>query len=285
MKKDKIQLLEIYITNICNLSCRGCNRFNNYNFKGHQLWAEYAVDYEAWSTRLDPKEIHIIGGEPALNPDLELWAMNLRRLWPTSAIMIQTNGTYIKPNFSTFWDKYQVSFGISLHDITTADYIMESWRELMGSWFNTFLEGFIFHTANIIKQDNHFVLQYTDKQASFDQCDMKYDHTMHRGKLYKCPSMALYPEFKNQFDLRLTDEQAVLLSKYQPLSADCSDEQLHNFIHTIDSSIDQCALCPSSWTWHTAYGESPDKLPDPSFAIVTPEVIQFYKNTLISTNK
>jgi molybdenum cofactor biosynthesis enzyme MoaA len=44
--KHKINLLEVYITNVCNLSCRGCNRFNNYNFKGHQLWADHADEYE-----------------------------------------------------------------------------------------------------------------------------------------------------------------------------------------------------------------------------------------------
>ena len=83
-------VVEFYITNVCNLTCRGCNRFNNYNFKGHQLWADHANAYEAWAKRLDLPRIVIIGGEPTLNPDLELWASNLRRLWPDSVIMIQT---------------------------------------------------------------------------------------------------------------------------------------------------------------------------------------------------
>jgi hypothetical protein len=147
------------------------------------------------------------------------------------------------------------------------------------------MDGFIFHTANIIKHNNHFILHNTDKQDAFNQCDMKLDHTMHQGKLYKCPSMALYPEFNKQFELRLTEEQSILLSKYQPLIANCLDSQLEDFILSENSSIDQCSLCPSSKTWHTAYGESPDKLPDPNFSIVTPEIIQFYKNTLLPTYK
>lgn len=283
--KHKIKLLEVYITNVCNLSCRGCNRFNNYNFKGHQLWANHADEYEIWSQRLDLTDIHIIGGEPTLNPDLELWAINLRRLWPNSNIMIQTNGTYIKPNFSTFWVNYRIGFGISLHDITTAEHIIQSWQELSSVQFNTFMDGFIFHTANIIKHDGHFILHNTDKHEAFNQCDMKLDHTMYQGKLYKCPSMALYPEFNNQFKLQLTDEQSRLLSTYQPLASNCTDSLLEEFILTENSSIDQCSLCSSSNTWHTAYGESPDNLPDPRFEIVTPEIIQFYKNTLLPSNK
>ena len=86
-------VVEFYITNVCNLTCRGCNRFNNYNFKGHQRWVDHASAYETWSKRLDLPRITVIGGEPTLNPDLELWASNLRRLWPDAVIMIQTNGT------------------------------------------------------------------------------------------------------------------------------------------------------------------------------------------------
>ena len=281
-----LDVLEIYITNVCNLTCRGCNRFNNYNFKGHHLWRDHADKYEEWSKRIAINKISIIGGEPTLNPDLELWAMNLRRLWPDSDIKIQTNGTYIRPNFAIIHNEHHVHFAVSLHDITTADDIIKSWKQLLGSQFDTFLEGFVFHTANIIEQDDHFILDCSnDKHTAFNACDMKHDHTMYQGNLYKCPSMALYPEFNNQFDLRLSNEQQELLNRYRPLSADCTEEELQQFVSTRDTPIDQCSLCSSSYTWHTAYGETPVNLPDPSFNQVTPPVIQFYKNRLTAPYK
>lgn len=37
---NRLDYMEFYITNVCNLTCTGCNRFNNYKFKGFQRWTE-----------------------------------------------------------------------------------------------------------------------------------------------------------------------------------------------------------------------------------------------------
>ena len=146
-------VVEFYITNVCNLDCRGCNRFNNYNFKGHSYWDDTADEIEKWSKRLDLPRITILGGEPTLNPDLEKWCSNLRRLWPMAVIMIQTNGTYQRPEHLTFWEKYKVGFGLSLHDPKTADKLKEKWRSNAG-----IIEAYTFHQSAVIHKDNHFTL-------------------------------------------------------------------------------------------------------------------------------
>ena len=253
-------VVEFYITNVCNLSCRGCNRFNNYKFKGHELWKTYAKTYEAWSKRLDIPRITILGGEPTLNPDIRLWATNLRRLWPEAVIMIQTNGTYFKPEFANYWKDYKVGFGLSLHDPATAPAIKEQWKHLAGV-----IEAYTFHQATVIKQDNHFILHNSDPVKAFAACDMKHDHTMYQGRLYKCPAMSNLPDFDQQFDLRLDDRQHELLYSYKPLSADCSEEQLQEFVTTKDQHIAQCEFCPSDLKWHTALGELKENLPKPNF--------------------
>jgi len=259
-------VVEFYITNVCNLSCRGCNRFNDLNFKGHQRWADHADAYEAWSKRLDLPRITIIGGEPTLNPDLELWAINLRRLWPDAVIMIQTNGTYQRPDHLTFWEKYKVGFGLSLHDPATAEEIKERWKYYAGV-----IEAFTFHQSTVIKQDNHFILHNSDPVKAFNACDMKHDHTMYQGKLYKCPAMSNLPDFDQQFDLRLDDRQRELLYSYQPLSADCSEEVLQQFFATKDTHIAQCEFCPQNIKWHTALGELKENLPKPTFVPIIQE--------------
>lgn len=280
-----LELVEFYITNVCNLSCNECNRFNNYNFVGHQYWNEYASDIEQWSQRLDIENITIIGGEPTLNPDLELWASNLRRLWPNSNIMIQTNGTYIRPNFSTFWDNYKVSFAISLHDVSTAESILKNWKKELGYSFDTFLGGFIFHSASVIKHNNYFTLSQSNKHESFNICGVKFDHTMFRGRLYKCPSVALFTEFREQFDLRLTDSQHELLTSYSPLTSNCSIDEIDQFIKNRNDPIEQCQLCPSSVTWKLATGEQSTNGLEPDFGTVTYDVIKFYKSRLDQNDK
>lgn len=239
-------MVEFYITNVCNLTCRGCNRFNNYKFKGHQYWNDHAEAIEVWSQRIDIEHIWIIGGEPTLNPDLEKWAMNLRRLWPNSDINVQTNGTSFNPKYNNHWKPYKVGFGVALHDPSTADNIRKTWK------YHGVFEAFDFHESTIIKEDDHFIVHNSDPQSAFNCCDMKHDHTMFNGKLYKCPAMSGLPEFQKQFDLKLTSEQQELLDAYQPLTADCDQIELEKFLQDRDQKISQCSFCPQQLKWHKA---------------------------------
>jgi len=114
---------EFYITNVCNLNCPDCNRFNNFNFKGHTRWNDYFEQNKKWSQVLDIGTIGILGGEPMLNPDFLLWVEGLAQLWPSSAIKIATNGTQLKrwPQLYDVLVKYQgrVTVEISGHDADT----------------------------------------------------------------------------------------------------------------------------------------------------------------------
>ena len=100
---------EFYITNVCNLNCPRCNRFNNYAFSGHQQWDDYAHIYQAWSKRIDIPRIGILGGEPLLNPEFDKWLKGIAELWPCSQIMIMTNGTQFDrwPDLYHWLDEYK----------------------------------------------------------------------------------------------------------------------------------------------------------------------------------
>ena len=278
-------VVEFYITNVCNLTCRGCNRFNNYNFKGHQRWADHAEAYEAWSKRLDLPRICIIGGEPTLNPDLESWVMNIRRLWPDAIdIFVQTNGTYQRPEHLTFRKKYDVGFALSLHDPSTAEELKAKWKNVTSG----VIEAYTFHQSAVIKKDEHYILHNNDPQQAFNSCDMKHDHTMYQGKLYKCPAMSNLPDFDQQFGLHLDDRQRKLLYSYTPLSADCSEDELQEFAKTRDTPISQCEFCPSNLKWHTALGEHRENLPKPNFSpqIQESDLIEFrYSTNQIQVDK
>jgi len=91
----QLEYLEFYITNVCNLNCPNCNRFNNYNFSGHTHWESYLKENQKWSELLSPTKIGILGGEPMLNPDFLLWVDGIADLWPQSQIKIITNGTQL----------------------------------------------------------------------------------------------------------------------------------------------------------------------------------------------
>ena len=95
MRKDTRYVLdkvEFYITNVCNLNCDQCNRFNDYKFAGWQRWSDYEDIYRRWASLVDVKHIVILGGEPLLNPSINEWIRGLADLWK-KPVQILTNGT------------------------------------------------------------------------------------------------------------------------------------------------------------------------------------------------
>jgi hypothetical protein len=57
-EKIKIPKAEFYITNVSNLTCSRCNRFNDHAFKGWQKWSDYEQAYKNWSEKIQINQIH-----------------------------------------------------------------------------------------------------------------------------------------------------------------------------------------------------------------------------------
>lgn len=237
-------VIEFYITNQCNLACTNCNRFNDHDFQGHYYWEDSAPAVEAWSQRINAPMIVIIGGEPSLHPGLEAWASNLRRLWPDTEIMIQSNGTNVQIEKDLrLWARYRVGWGISVHQHTMRPALERKWNGIT----NGFFENTEFTPAAVIAQDVGFTVHRSDPDQAFNACTMRHSHTIFKGKLHKCPVMAVLPEFRTQHSVVMDSRQEELLGQYQPLSADCTDQQLTDFVDTRNQPIDQCEFCPGDF--------------------------------------
>lgn len=121
----KLDYAEFYITNVCNLNCENCNRFNNFNFTGHERWKSHCDEYQQWSKIFDINRIGILGGEPMLNPDFLNWVQGVADLWPSADIVIITNGTQLHrwPELYDLLCKYQgrVHIRISEHNALNKD--------------------------------------------------------------------------------------------------------------------------------------------------------------------
>jgi hypothetical protein len=128
---------EFYITNVCNLNCNNCNRFNNFAFSGHELWSDHAEDYQQWAQLISFNHIGILGGEPFLNPSLIDWIKNILLLWPTSQVSVITNGTQLEryPELYSLLLQYKDRFylEVTVHSIALKEKI---YNEL-----DTFLSG------------------------------------------------------------------------------------------------------------------------------------------------
>jgi len=126
MSKLIIPRLEFYITNVCNLGCSNCNRFNDLKFSGHQLWDDYADIIREWGDYVEVTHPVILGGEPLLNPTINKWIQGIRETWPTGSgksgthgIQLLTNGTRLNQvrGLRETMKKYDCWLGVSLHDL------------------------------------------------------------------------------------------------------------------------------------------------------------------------
>ena len=134
--------IEFYITNVCNLACKNCNRFNDHDFRGWQRWDDYESQYRQWSNHVRLQRITILGGEPLLNPTICDWIDGINSLWGKS-VQVLTNGTRLNhvPNLYDRMVKFSDPklpwvknwIGVSLHN--------EKDRERCFSEIEKFLQG------------------------------------------------------------------------------------------------------------------------------------------------
>jgi organic radical activating enzyme len=273
-KKLFLGYAEFYITHVCNLTCEGCNRFNNVKFKGWQAWKDYESIYQEWSEQLTLGTVSILGGEPLLNPTFYDWVSGIRKLWPNSEIRIASNGTQLsrhKALYDVLKNDPLLTFSVCLHNKTTK-------KELMQDVHN-FLKGPIVTTGDIVPYREHltltdsngvkvhvwhnwwfhqgavvtnpetgrFTLHQSDPIKAHEICHSKTCHHFENGMLHKCGPSSLFTQFDKQFNLELTDEDRTMIESYQPLRITDSIESKKLFLENIANPIDLCKFCPEEY--------------------------------------
>ena len=96
-KKPVLYLLEYHITQHCNMNCKSCFHFSNL-VKEVEFgdFEQYIRDLKQLSTLFSNiKNIHLMGGEPLLNPELPQFIYVTRHMLPKATIHILTNGILI----------------------------------------------------------------------------------------------------------------------------------------------------------------------------------------------
>jgi hypothetical protein len=260
--------IEFYITNVCNLTCNHCNRFNNHNFKGWQKWADYEQIYRSWSQYIDIDHMVILGGEPLLNPTIVDWMYGLNDIWHRN-VQVLSNGTHINHvrGLKQALQKNGNWLGISWHNVQQLDQLRDIMAEFLGSDYqeihgklnNRYGGDIVFGDKNglqipIYIQDQFqessirtdWTLHNSDPIVAHERCGFAQNKNYHfiKGKLYKCGPVALIPEFDQQHALNISHDDRQLLHQYQPLTIDDAEQKGEEFFHNLDMPISQCKFCP-----------------------------------------
>lgn len=275
MNKHLFSKIEFYITNVCNLTCEGCNRFNNYSFAGWQKWTDYEAAYTKWAEYIDIDRVVILGGEPLLNPDILDWVYGINRVFKTN-VQILSNGTRLN-KVKGLYEALQEHgnwMGISWHNPNTIDeFEAEVYRFLRGkitklekddplnkfgadvTWMDEnkvaiplWVQYDFYDSAIQQKEDGRFTLHNSRPEIAHNSCGFAKFKNYHmiKGKLYKCGPAALFPEFDQQhkFDISAADRE--ILHSYKPLSAADYVEHGAEFLANLDNQLAMCKFCPEN---------------------------------------
>lgn len=268
-----VKKIEFYITNVCNLTCEDCNRFNNHNFKGWQDWKQYQSVYQRWAEYIDIQQIVVLGGEPLLNPTVMDWIHGLSDIWKRN-VQILTNGTRINHVSGLYQVLLETNnwLGISLHDQNYLPELEQEIRKFMtgrvrivdktfrGKKYDSdiefwdsnlvcipvWLQDEFMSSAVKLLPNGKFGLHASDPEKAHAICPIAQNKSYHfiRGKLYKCGPVALFPEFDQQHGFAITDAERHVMNAYEPLSVAEFEDRGRDFLDSIDDAIPQCRFCP-----------------------------------------
>tara|TARA_R110000868_G_scaffold192421_3_gene436883 strand:+ start:72 stop:1034 length:963 start_codon:yes stop_codon:yes gene_type:complete len=278
---DKV---EFYITNVCNLNCDQCNRFNDYKFAGWQRWSDYEAVYRRWADLVDIKQIVILGGEPLLNPSINEWIRGLSDIWKRP-VQVLTNGTrlnhtpglyeallswHTSPSILKHW------IGVSVHNREDMDFYIQEAKKFLCEPIQMFTDKqetieekstlgadlalldangvrvcfWIqdnFYNAAVTKNSNgELTLFNNDPDLSHKNCGFVQWKNYHfiRGTLNKCGPAPLFAEFDRQHPLAISSADRKLINAYQPYTIDQIEQHGIDILKNIDSVLPQCKFCP-----------------------------------------
>jgi hypothetical protein len=264
MSKINIPFVETMITYACNLSCRGCTNYSDYNMKGSVSWKRGEQWLTEWLKRVSIESFGIMGGEPTLNPELENWLFGVRKLMPNSQIRFTTNGVDFlnRPDILDWCVELgNTTFKFTLHEdkpYTTENirYVFDryDWKPITEYGINRWLgpNGTRFQ----VNAPTQFYKTYqgtfgnirphNNKPANaFDMCIQQTCPLLYEGRIYKCSSIALLNRVLNDWKQEITEDWQPY-TNYKPITPDSTDHEIHRFVNNFGKPEGICKMCPVS---------------------------------------
>lgn len=263
-----LPFLEWMVTTSCDLACPGCDRFIDFDHRWHEDFEEMKSNMSAWSTRLDPDNFTIIGGEPLIHPNIYEILEHSRKCFDHARIEIYSNGFFLPKRdklLQVLIDTQPSKLSITLHNReknvrdlvqkNIEEYIVKDhdWEEVkVGLWRYQDVEleitdptqgGWYDYRQTI----NGVLKPWKDNQPeqSYTKCSANIYPIIFKNRLYKCPPISMLETHANKYGLKDDVDWAPYL-EYKGLSIDCSEYELQGFVHNIAEPHPICNMCPAN---------------------------------------
>lgn len=224
-----LNYIELHLSDICQLNCKGCSHFAPIFYNNGDLDLTCIIkDFRhLGSVFANIRTIRLMGGEPFLCMDAVRYAEEIRKIFPRSDISIVTNGIL----FSAIRDEELQRLEESAIMITLSDYGVADLRQIQrikrsGVSFNM--------TSRINSFMKFFSEERGDKYANFRDCYVKSCTFYRNSKLYLCAAAALIYRFNEFFSTAFPVDSGIPVS-------DIKDG--YKVLEWLSNPCELCAFC------------------------------------------
>lgn len=207
---------EVALAEHCNLNCAGCSHFSPVAEPEFADLETVTQDFNRLSDLFgeDVGEIHLMGGEPLLHPDVIQFFPAARTAFPKARILLVTNAILLLKQPEEFWiscRENRIVITPTFYPISLDFEAIESRAKQYGIKYNCFrsLDGVEGDTVTAMNR--YYLDPDSDGSGSnnFLQCGQANQCiTLYKGYLYPCPT-AIYARHLNRY----FDEPFVLSPK------------------------------------------------------------------------
>lgn len=257
-RKHKITYLEIHIADHCNLNCAGCSHFSP--LAKHELVSveEFRRDFERLGEILKHScnEIHLLGGEPLLHPDIITLMKIARKNFTHGRILIVTNGILLAQKEENFWQECNNNNII----ISITHYPIKLEEEKIRSLAKKFDVKFEWYASNDSKSFfSKMPIDLSGKGSiarNFAACHIaNLCVQLSHGRLYCCPFIPYVHFFSEYFsqDIDITEEDSIDIYQ-EGLNEDA-------ILQRLSKPFSACRYCKiSKMTWGLQWKISEKKI-------------------------
>ena len=202
--KANIDFVEIHLTEHCNLNCQCCSHFSQLAESEFANIEVFERDIKRLSelSNGEVNIIHLMGGEPLLNPNCERFFELTRKYFDKTEIKLITNGILLLKQNDSFWQS------MKNNNITLAPTkypIKIDWGKIKDICDNMNIKLKFYNDANVIKTSFYNPLNLEGNENpewNFRNCFLANNCLiLDNGKLYTCsyiPNIRHFNKFFNK---------------------------------------------------------------------------------------
>lgn len=230
--------VEMHIADYCNLNCRGCTHFSPIFNKEFPDLNDRISDVKILKKKVSHIVLFsILGGEPFLNPDIDKYIEEIRKILPDTYIDIVTNGLLIpKLSAEIFECIKRNRIVVSISEYEPTHRIITLIEEILNK------HGVLYEIRKY-EEKRKFIkpLSLSGDGKYSNKCISNGCVNIWNGKIARCPTLMYIDRFNEVFCQKLPNEGIMPLR-------DCPDgDELLNVLQKKVPLCRHCVCCEIEW--------------------------------------